>query len=398
MAKVLFVWEMGGKLGHILRLHTLANALTQLGHSVTIATPHKCALEHIQQQFILPYKTQLLTQRGSKPKRFPRKPANFSELLLLSGMVDSPNLTLQFSDTQNLCRTLSPDLVVCDAAPISQLVATREGIATVNMGDGFFAPPSSSPLPAFPNQNQITLEVLSQSEQALTTQLNSFLYNAGYPEISDVSEIFSGSKNLLLTIEELDIYQDTRGDANYFGRIPPPASPFSVDIVWKPESKYKILAYLDGSQPNIENILEALNEMKADVHIYLYRGEHLASHIAPYHALHIYHHPLQLEKEMANASLFVSNGGHSTIVHAVTNGVPCIALPMHQEQFFTAQKLIDNHLGYGINPYNSVEKMLEKLHQVISSEKVADQCQTMKKKYQRRDSLTETLDYLQSTI
>ncbi|WNO08378.1 glycosyltransferase [Teredinibacter sp. KSP-S5-2] len=398
MAKVLFVWEMGGKLGHILRLHTLASALNQLGHNVTIATPHKYALQHIQQQFTLPYKTQLLSQRDLKPKHFPRKPANFSELLLLSGVVDSANLALQISDTQNLCRTLFPDLVVCDAAPITQLITTQAGIATVNMGDGFFAPPPYSPLPAFPNQNQITLEVLSQSEHALTTQLNSSLYNAGYPEISGVSEIFSKSNNLLLTIEELDIYQHSRGNTDYFGRIPTPASPFCVDITWKPESKHKILAYLDGSQPNIENILEALNEMKADVHIYLYRGEHLTSHIAAYHALHIYHHPLQLEKEMANASLFISNGGHSTIVHAITQGVPCIAVPMHQEQFFTAQKLIDNYLGYGINPYDSVEKMQERLHQVISSEKIANQCQTMKKKYQGRDSLAETLDYLHGMI
>ena len=67
MSRILFAWELGGNLGHVMRMRTVARALRERGHDVSL------------------YKEP--TPRSSAPD-LPREPASYPEILLHYGFAD----------------------------------------------------------------------------------------------------------------------------------------------------------------------------------------------------------------------------------------------------------------------------------------------------------------------
>lgn len=104
---VLFVWELGGGLGHLMQMLPLARDLVRRGHRVAVALRHlsqsaadvfgRCGVSFLQAPF-----------RSTGALAFPR-PANFAHLLANVGFARDGELFLLANSWRNLMRLVKPD-------------------------------------------------------------------------------------------------------------------------------------------------------------------------------------------------------------------------------------------------------------------------------------------------
>src|SRR4051812_18842315 len=109
---VLFAWELGGGLGHLMQMLPLARGLVRSGHRVAVALRHlspaagelfgRVGVTFLQAPF-----------RSKGPTLTPR-PDNFSHLLANLGFANGAELFAIVSAWRNLLRMVKPDLVVFD--------------------------------------------------------------------------------------------------------------------------------------------------------------------------------------------------------------------------------------------------------------------------------------------
>jgi len=116
VSRILFAWELGGNLGHVMRMRTVARALRERGHDVSL---HKEP-----------------SPRSSAPD-LPREPASYPEILLHYGFADPAALTDGVRRWRSLYAQAAPDLIVFDHAPTALLAARGLGIPRVLLGTGF---------------------------------------------------------------------------------------------------------------------------------------------------------------------------------------------------------------------------------------------------------------------
>ena len=145
MATIFFAWELGGGLGHVTQLVSLANGLRPAGHRVVAALRE------------LPRAAGLLDNAGITVLQSPYKPPasqnsiatprTFAHVLWNAGIGDPSELQVLAEAWGNLLDFVDPDLIVFDHAPAALLAARGRQVKRVALGNGFCRPPDCSPLP-----------------------------------------------------------------------------------------------------------------------------------------------------------------------------------------------------------------------------------------------------------
>jgi hypothetical protein len=139
---VLFAWELGGGLGHMMQMLPLARRLVEGGHRVFVALRQ---LERAHAVF------------GQSGVRFLQAPAwlpggrsqhirqldTFTQLMANVGFGDAEELFARACAWRNLFKMAEPDLVVFDHSPTALLASRACPMRRVLIGSGFCIPPSS---------------------------------------------------------------------------------------------------------------------------------------------------------------------------------------------------------------------------------------------------------------
>jgi hypothetical protein len=142
MASILFSWELGGGIGHIVRLRPLAERLRQQGHKVWLASKDVQAAKTVLSDSGIPVLPAPPSASGNRPSI---NVQSFADILHNVGFGDFDALAMRLFAWRSLFQMLQPDLLVCEYSPTALLAARGWPVRTATVGNAFPALPVSGP-------------------------------------------------------------------------------------------------------------------------------------------------------------------------------------------------------------------------------------------------------------
>jgi hypothetical protein len=337
MANYLLAWELGGGLGHAGRLKLLAAELVRRGHHAALGLRD---LVHTRKLLVdLPCPRLQAPAWLHHSVGVPTKPASLAEILLAHGYLDPDALEGLVLGWRDLMRVVSADAVVTDYAPTAILAARILGIPAVAVGPGFWLPPARQALPNLRDWSVLADGRLEESEAKLLRSANEVLRRHGAPAVDQGWQLFAGNRALLCAWPETDHYQRERLPAgeHWYGPTYLPGAGIAPAF---PEGEGpRVFAYLKSGYAEHPEVLAAL--AGAGCRTLCYLPDVAAGKPPPVVDPSIKYSsgPVDLARAFDGAALCVCHAGGATMVQALLAGVPCLLLPMQNEQFLLARRI-----------------------------------------------------------
>lgn len=327
---VLLGWELGGGLGHVQPLLTLARELAGHGHRPVFALrelvrPWALLKDTGYTVLPAPFWTGPVTTKGPFA-------ASFADILAWCGFASVDGLAPVVQAWMGILDLVRPDLVLADHAP-SLCLATRGRVATVLVGAGFWLPPATlGEFPALmPGQPPVVpeaelLEVVRQVQE-----------RRGAPAPQTLPGLFDAADRFVTALPEIDPYP---------GREEPhvgPLEPLLIPMPAPPRPGW--FAYLAADYPPLVDVLGRAAATGIAGRAYV-RGAapELRAKVRAL-GVEVLDEPRPLAESLAQAAVVIHHGGAATTQFALSAGRPQLCLPQHLEQALTARCL--HQLGVG---------------------------------------------------
>lgn len=327
MATVLFTWELGGGLGHMLQLLPLAQGLAAQGHRVCVALRNLAGAARVFGRAGVYFLPAPFKSAGRVPFR---RTLNFAHILANVGWGDDEELFGLASAWRNLFRLVRPDLLVCDHSPTALLAA--HGLPNVRrtaIGSGFLCPPDRSPFPPYRPIEQVDLQQLAADEQAVLGRANRILRQWGRPPLERLGQLYSGAdETFLVTFPELD-HHGARAGARYWGPINGPGGGKRFD--WPAGNGRRVYAYLKRC-PALPQLLEALAARGDPTVVFADGIDGATRRRFASAALRFEDERLDLAQVGRECDLAVHNANHGTASELLLAGRPMLQVPITLEQ------------------------------------------------------------------
>jgi UDP:flavonoid glycosyltransferase YjiC (YdhE family) len=332
-AKILYVWEFGGGLGHLTTALPLAQEYRRLGHEVSFAVKDLAAA-----RVVLPaadYRIYQAPLCAPKPMPAGYQPVSYAEILLSQGLGDPHKLGALVRAWLDFFELARPDLLVLDFSPIAMLAASMAGIRRCTIGHGFFLPPRLNPVPPFVEGADPAR--VARSEALLLSAINCVRQKFRRAPLACLAEFFDADLDLLTTWPEIEHYPQRR-DATYWGPVLMRGGMGKLPD-WPSASGPKLFVYLRGENGALPNVLRAIQDIGAVALVYApgarleslerLRDDRIVLSATPY----------ETSNAIATADAVVCNGGFGTVCEALLAGKPMLCLPLHREQQIVAGQL-----------------------------------------------------------
>jgi hypothetical protein len=348
---VLFAWELGMGLGHLMQMLPLARDLAGAGHCVVVALRH---LERAADVFgdagvfflQAPY-------RGPTGRRAGRTAA-FAQILSGLGFGDDNELFAHASAWRNLIRSVGPDLIVCDYSPTA-LLAARDfpEMRRAVIGSGFCVPPDDPTggggrrpwAPLRPGLVAANPAPVLAVEAEILGRVNWVLEGWGREPLGRLGQLFSDvDETFLTTFPELDHFRDRAGAA-YWGPVVADASgPAAEAPAWPDAAGKKVFVYLKRTAVAGE-VLRALDGMKCPTLAYVDGLDAAERTRLSSATVRVAERRVDVAAASRACDLAVVNGGQGVVAEMLLAGKPVLAVPLVLEQSMTGEAL--RRLGAG---------------------------------------------------
>lgn len=356
MANIVFAWELGGGLGHLVRYRLLIERLCGAGHRVSfiardVARARQVfagrALHHVE----APY--------GETPVAARIRPPNsFAEVLLNSGYAVPAEVTARLTRWCELLTPLAPDVVVGDYAPGAMLAARVLGLRAIASGNGFYLPPAISPLPPLRYWLPADKASLAANEARLLTHLNGALGALGAAPAASVADALLGQDTFVQSFAEFDHAYERPG-AEYLGAYP--SAEFGLPPVWPAGAGPRVFAYLDP-QVLLPELLAAVAACGARLCLYAPGVE--PTLVAGTPGVAWMDGPVDLKQAATEADAYLSNANINSMMAFLLAGRPQLVVPSTLEKYLVGRRL--EMLGAGLSaPRRAPGDLRAKLHAVL---------------------------------
>jgi spore coat polysaccharide biosynthesis predicted glycosyltransferase SpsG len=365
MARILFTWELGAGLGHIVPHLPLIESLKAEGHEVSfIARDLSRCEETLGVRGVRYFQAPLpQTEGGSKVK----VPCTFAHILYNSGYANASSLLGLIQGWISLFEAIQPDLVVFDHSPTAALAwRAFPGVRQLAVGTGFYFPPDITPLPDMRPWHRSDPQALANDENRTLAIINQVLTQLKLPALNRLAEAYEKRSLALLTFREFDHY-GPRDDADYLGVFP---SQGGDSPVWPTGQGERVFAYLKAS-PQLPTVLAAIGQRGLRTLVY---GDSIPPEIknrflSP--RMRFVDRILNINELVTQCDFAVLNGTHTTTCHFLLAGVPVLQAPLVLEQALVA--VHTEKIGAGINLLDSRPDLVQKgFNQMLSSPKYKD--------------------------
>lgn len=379
MARVVYVWEMGGGYGHIARFAPVARELRLRGHEVIFVLKDLAHIERLLRDSGFPYL--------QAPVRWPClekiPPANsYAEILRNSGFAETSGLLARAKAWRTLFGLLAPDLLLFDHAPTALLAARGLAKPRALFGTGFFSPPKMSPLPSIRPWLRLSEKVLLNSERQVLNVTNAVIEEIGGSKLDKLADLFDIEEDFLCTFPELDHYPE-RMNARYW----PPILELEdgAEPIWPEAGEKRIFVYLRPQYPAIETLLKQLRNSSWSILIHIpgvppaWLREFNNGH------LRIDPRPIDMRQVVEQCNLGVCHGGAGTISAMLLGGKPLLMLPTHIEQALSARQVVA--MGAGICFAEEVKKpnIKASILEIVSKKQYAESAARFAQQYSAYD-------------
>ncbi|MDY6874276.1 MAG: glycosyltransferase [Chloroflexota bacterium] len=376
MSHIVVTWELGSHLGHISRLLPLALKLKEEGDKVSfILKDLSHAYDTLVQYGFSVYQAPVWLY---KTPNVNSPPANFAEILILFGYLNTNNLSGMVAGWRCLYEQLQPDLVLFDHSPTALLAARSFSFKKALFGSGFFHPLHTVPTPDFRPEDNIPSARLQKSEQRVLKVVNEVLANYKTRSLEALYELFEVDEDFLITYPELDHYQG-RPEAKYWGTLTTDEG--GIEPVWPGKQEPAIFAYLKPEYSKTPEVLKAISETDCQALIFSpnlpqtlidqFSGPRMSFSKQRY----------QIRTITRQCDLAICHAGHDTVTAVLMAGKPLFMLPMQQEQMLLARNV--EQLGAGISGYQDEDSVAfhKKLQRLVNDPTYARAAQNFSAKY-----------------
>jgi rhamnosyltransferase subunit B len=356
--KVLLAWELGGGRGHIRILGWAADSLRQRGYEPVFAVREHDVVDTIQASI----KNAACLQAPIWPAfrdyaiaNTPGTQASFADIIGDLGLRMPDAVASMVRGWQALVESVRPEAVVADFAPAC-LLACRDRVPSIAIGDGFTLPPS-------------TMETFTQfedgppkyDERDLVGSVNEGLRNTHGAIIERLPEIFAADRHCTGSFVELDPYAQRRRIAT----VAPWAPDWDRAVATR---RTEVFAYIGVQPPLMATLAEAFRYVVADgiaVRLHIPSMDSAADAAFSGTGAIIEKEPVPFEAIHRRTRLAVSFGSFGFVSCGLAAGIPQIVLPLGMAMECTAKAV--QGLGTGcsirLTPGNPLEGRL--LGQVI---------------------------------
>jgi rhamnosyltransferase subunit B len=141
LARILLAWELGGGLGHMVRFERLIKELRSRGHALSLALPY---LQHAKNLDLSQDNIRNVPEwPGVARRRRDRTGISwitYGDMLADIIFTDSNEIAAHIAVWRRVIDDSKADIVIADYAP-GAVLAARNFIQCVNIGDGYTLPP-----------------------------------------------------------------------------------------------------------------------------------------------------------------------------------------------------------------------------------------------------------------
>jgi UDP:flavonoid glycosyltransferase YjiC (YdhE family) len=278
---------------------------------------------------------------GAAIRRIPRGLAGYGAILFADGFGDATVLEQRLTGWMRLFAEHASDVLVGDYAPAALLAAHVACIPSVAVGSGFEIPPDTAELPSFLTDADRDTPARRFSEDLVLFNVNRVLRALGAPPLERLAQVFQGARNVLTTVAELD-HCGARADATYAG--PLQDLPGRLAASWK-TTRPRVLVYLRGMGPIVDKVLQALDEIGAEVIAVL---PDVARRPDVRAEIQVFRQPVRFDGLIETADLVIA-AGIGTVTTALLAGVPVLMLPANAEQAMLARRVTQTGAGMSVD-------------------------------------------------
>ena len=376
MANVLITWELGGGLGHCVKLAPLAARLVDRGHTVYFAARDVATAQKVLRNPRVKYLQSPCVV--AKQSHISRQPRTFAQVLDQVGFGDDQLLQSLVTTWRNLFELVQPNLIVCEHSP-SALLASRWTDAEIAViGTGFSLPPDVSPMPDLCPWAGPPSISLAMQESQLLDRINRLLNAGGLPPLRRLSQLYADAQeSFLMTFRELDHHAGRR-DAEYLGCWSPSNG---IEPNWPEGNGPQVFAYLKSfvSQFRLDAAMSVLRELPVRTLAYVPAAGRRIVDLQS-RSLRIVTEPVQISAVRSQCDLAILNGTAGTATQCLLAGVPLVMMPFFLEQVVFARRVVESGAGAIINP-KRIELLAACVWRVLQDDSYRNAAQALAARY-----------------
>jgi hypothetical protein len=406
MATILYAWELGGGLGHVLRSSPLAETLAAHEHRMIAALRELRRAEAMVARHphpgLLPSRERAIQFLPAPHLAWkvpdPIEPAmTYADLLHNVGFAQVEDLRILTRAWRTIFELGRPDVVLCDHSPTALFAASLDGIPTATIGTGFCCPPCDGE--ALPKLRpwmwkqglastlamggaQQNGELLSREpEQRVLANINAIRAEAGKEPWVRLTQLYSlAAETFLTTFEELDHFAP-RNEAQYLG-------------VWKSDQGQPF-KWPDGCGPRVffythrfparDWLLGELRRRGLPTVAYTHDLPKAVVEKIAGPTLFISPVPLNATQAAAECDIAILNSGHNSCAQFLRAGKPPLLLPIALEQGLLMRRLTSQGLAVSA-PADHPPAIAAALDELLSNPRYLDAAKAFAAKYASYDA------------
>lgn len=339
MPKALLGWEIGGGLGHIERLLTIAVHLRECGWELALAVSDRTQAQIQMQRHRCLQGCELVEMGNPVSFDAPRQtPHSLADILAIAGWTDAVRLQSHLDRWHRLIERSRPSVAVADYAPGLTLAAREAGLPCIAASFGFAIPPPRHPLPATEPWRPDAESNWPRVDDRVIDTINRRLAHKSAAGVAGVAEALATEPSWITAPPALDYYDRPGTDNVRFGPIYGSGS-FRPSN-WAAASSPKVVAYLSAHDPQSGLLIHCLLRAGARVLAFL-PG---ADFPAPPPGLFVSRQPIDIDWAAREADLAVCHGGLGVTQAMLLAGTPCFAMPRAGDQMLLAYRLARQRL------------------------------------------------------
>jgi hypothetical protein len=346
MKTILFAWELGAGSGHLMDFRRLALRLRSPDVRLVAAVPRLDSISVLDD--VITEIHRMPSWRAAAPDPHSGRPASsatLNDILVGAGLADAVLLQKALEAWDRLFRTIDPDLVIADFAPVAALTARRR-VPLMMTGSGFTLPPHD--MPQFPPLHESHAPVYT--EENTLAAINAAVRQQGLHALDRLPELFAGDDTLVHTLPLLDPYaryRRTPVDGPLLDRAPCARKADSQDV----------FVYLSEGVAVRNDVVAALRRIAGCLVIHAPTLAEDAQADLARRGARIEPHRVDVASLLPQCRLVVHLGGIGLAAEALLAGVPQFTLVTHVEQHLTGLALKRAGTGRLFTAYDEAQAL-----------------------------------------
>jgi hypothetical protein len=379
--RLLLAWELGGGLGHLTNLRTIALRCLELGIEPVAAVPSAAQALRAWPGSQWPA---IAAPSARHPRRSLAPPETYADILWQGGFDNEDALVAAVWAWQRVFAEHRIDALLLDYAPIAQLAGWLSGLPMTAYGAAISLPPL--PLPHLRPWVPVGGQVLQRSQDRLLHRIVNVARRLGCSTPPTLAQWLHAPRRFMNGIDEVNPFGPFPAE-KYLGPPGRRGDPPSTALIWPGgplSGRPMVLAYLKTSKA-AEDLLKVVAGMDVSVLC--------AMPGAPAHWCRRYNSKnvtilttaIALSATMQVADLVISHSSAGTVCEALLAGKPQLLVPLDAEKALITRRVAATKAARGLMPESVSARVAGELQSLLCSNEAKKAATAIADQYVRID-------------